>query len=85
MLNQLRPLRLDVPLLPQMPERVPVLREIAGQKQHDQNANEFDRLEEEQVHLGVAPSRPAAKDAQRDGQQQGRYERHVTELLNCRS
>src|ERR1017187_3153257 len=55
-------------LLAQVPEPLPIAREVTGQENDDQNLNGFDRLKGSQVDLLVAGAGPAA-EAQQQGEQ----------------
>ncbi len=52
-------------LLPEVAKDVPVLGEIPGQEEDDQDAHHLDGLEEEEIHLGVTAAGAGTKSGQR--------------------
>jgi hypothetical protein len=52
--------------LRQLAQELPAVEEVGGQEEDDQDLDRLDRLEPEQVHLGVAAARAAAEEDQQD-------------------
>ena len=59
-----------------MAQHVPTFGEIAGQEKHQQNADDLDRLEAEQVDLGVAGSGTGAEENQQRRKGEAGQQRH---------
>ncbi len=59
-----------------VPQHVPAPRKIPGQKKHQQHADDLDRLETEQVDLGVARAGTGAEDDQQCGKREAGQQRH---------
>ncbi len=60
-------------------QEIPSLRKVAGEKQREQQANEFHWLQRSQVDFGVAARGTRAKDDQRDRDPQGAGQWQITE------
>src|ERR1039458_4879039 len=67
-------------LLADVPQDVPTLREVAGQKQDQQNADQLDGLKSEQVDFGVARAGTVPEHDQQRRKREAGQERHEAQL-----
>ncbi len=79
-----QPVAADARLL-QRAQELPPVREVAREKQHDEDADRLDGLHAHQVDLGVAGAGPAAEGDQEQREQHGAEQRHVAEAPDDRS
>src|SRR5579871_1640473 len=64
-----------------MPQNVPAACEVAGQEEHQQDADQLHRLETEQIDLGVARPGPASEYDQQHGKHATSEQRDETGLI----
>ena len=72
--------RQALPRFARVTQHVPPLREIPGQKQHQQQTDDLHRLESQQVHFGVARARSGPEQNQHGGKREAREQRHEAQL-----
>src|SRR5215472_13934913 len=65
-------------LLAEIAETLPMSREVTGEKQHQQNLDQFHGLKRSQIHLGVVSGGAAAERNKRAKQSHGAQQRRVT-------
>jgi len=71
-------------LAAKLPQQLPSAREIAGQKEREQQADRFDWLNRTEIDLGRAAPGSGTKQNQQDRQRERGGEREIAELNECR-